>query len=171
MRARSSLGAHWRDDMQTYYSNDEETTLEIAERLADKLNVGDIVLLRGDLGAGKSVFARGLARGWGVQGHVTSPTFTTMQQYDGARGRFYHFDLYRMDDPEQLFETGLNEYIGGDGLAVIEWPENAELDPEGAYTVRVERAPAGCCVSSGAGGTSDGLSRRITIIAPGEENA
>ena len=101
------------------------------------------MLLRGDLGAGKSVFARGLARAWGVEGHVTSPTFTTMQQYDGARGRFYHFDLYRLDDPEQLFETGLNEYIGGDGLAVIEWPENADLDPADAYTVYVNRVEPG----------------------------
>ena len=73
--------------MQTYYSFDEARTTAIAHELAARLHAGDIVLLRGDLGAGKSVFARGLARAWGVEGHVTSPTFTTMQQYDGARSR------------------------------------------------------------------------------------
>lgn len=159
--------------MQIYYSMDEQTTLEIAGKLAGRLRPGDIVLLRGDLGAGKSVFARGLARGWGVKGHVTSPTFTTMQQYAAARGNFYHFDLYRMDDPEELFETGLNEYIGGDGLAVIEWPENAELDPADAYTVRVERVaperlPDGMRLARE---LEDGYARRITIIAPGEDEA
>ena len=92
--------------MQTYYSFDEARTTAIAHELAARLHAGDIVLLRGDLGAGKSVFARGLARAWGVEGHVTSPTFTTMQQYDGARGRFYHFDLYRLDDPRPAVRDG-----------------------------------------------------------------
>lgn len=161
----------WRENMQVYYSFDEKRTLEIAQAFSDALKPGDIVLLRGDLGAGKSVFARGLARGWGVKGHVTSPTFTTMQQYDGARGRFYHFDLYRLDDPEQLFDTGLNEYIGGDGLAVIEWPENADLDPEDAYTVCVTRIEANS-VPDGLGvpdDDGDGHARKITITAPVEE--
>lgn len=158
-------------NMQTYYSVDEQTTLAAAGELAARLRAGDIVLLRGDLGAGKSVFARGLARGWGIAGHVTSPTFTTMQQYSGPRGNFYHFDLYRMDDPEELFETGLNEYIGGDGLAVIEWPENAELDPEDAYTVRIERVAAEEAPAGLRGAPEDGCVRRITITAPGEAEA
>ncbi|MFR2459682.1 MAG: tRNA (adenosine(37)-N6)-threonylcarbamoyltransferase complex ATPase subunit type 1 TsaE, partial [Christensenellales bacterium] len=112
---------------------------------------------------------------WGVEGHVTSPTFTTMQQYDGARGRFYHFDLYRLDDPEQLFETGLNEYIGGDGLAVIEWPENADLDPADAYTVYVNRVEPGDVPEDERVGFTDedgdGYARMIRIAAPGEEEA
>lgn len=160
--------------MQTYYSFDEARTTAIAHELAARLHAGDIVLLRGDLGAGKSVFARGLARAWGVEGHVTSPTFTTMQQYDGARGRFYHFDLYRLDDPEQLFETGLNEYIGGDGLAVIEWPENADLDPADAYTVYVNRVEPGDVPEDERVGFTDedgdGYARMIRIAAPGEED-
>ena len=143
------------------------------------MRAGDRVLLRGDMGAGKSVFARGLARGLGITSHITSPTFTTMQQYSGPTCNFYHFDLYRMDDPEQLFETGLNEYIGGDGIAAIEWPENADLDPEGAYTVCVERVsmsdvPAGEQPVSGDHNVSelaDGFARRITIAAPGEDEA
>lgn len=162
--------------MQIYYTTDEAGTLRIARELGATLRAGDIVLLRGDMGAGKSVFARGLARGLGIVSHITSPTFTTMQQYSGPRGNFYHFDLYRMDDPEQLFETGLNEYMGGDGIAAIEWPENANLDPEGAYTVRVERVsigdvPPGEQPVSGDHNVSelpDGFARRITIAAPGE---
>lgn len=165
--------------MQIYYTTDEARTLEIARELGARLRAGDIVLLRGDMGAGKSVFARGLARGLGITSHITSPTFTTMQQYSGPTCNFYHFDLYRMDDPEQLFETGLNEYIGGDGIAAIEWPENAGLDPEGAYTVRVERVsmsdvPAGEQPVSGDHNVSelaDGFARRITIAAPGEDEA
>lgn len=163
--------------MQVYYSTDEAYTLELAGRFAAKLAAGDIVLLRGDMGAGKSVFARGMARGFGIEGHITSPTFTTMQQYSGPRGNFYHFDLYRMDDPEQLFETGLNEYIGGDGLAVIEWPENAALDPAGAYTVRIERVsmdevPEGRRPLSGNRNQEelfDGYARRIAITGPQED--
>lgn len=166
-------------DMKVYYSFDERTTLEIARGLAERLRAGDIVLLRGDMGAGKSVFARGLARGLGIEGHITSPTFTTMQQYAGPRGNFYHFDLYRMDDPEQLFATGLNEFIGGDGIAAIEWPENAGLDPEGAYEVRVERVgmddiPRGAQPVSGDHNTlelADGYARRITLTEPGEVGA
>lgn len=163
--------------MQKIYSMSEAQTLKIAQDMAKGLRAGDIVLLRGDLGAGKSVFARGLAHGYGVKGHVTSPTFTTMQQYAGEKGNFYHFDLYRMDDPEQLFETGLNEYIGTDGLAVIEWPENAALDPVGAYEVRVERVgemdiPAHQRPVFGDDDQqdmTDGYARCITIIPPEED--
>ena len=128
--------------MQTYYSFDEARTTAIAHELAARLHAGDIVLLRGDLGAGKSVFARGLARAWGVEGHVTSPTFTTMQQYDGARGRFYHFDLYRLDDAYTVY---VNRVEPGDV------PEDARVgftDEDG-----------------------DGYARMIRIAAPGEEEA
>ena len=82
--------------MQIYYTTDEARTLEIARELGARLRAGDIVLLRGDMGAGKSVFARGLARGLGITSHITSPTFTTMQQYSGPTCNFYHFDLYQM---------------------------------------------------------------------------
>ena len=119
--------------MQTYYSFDEARTTAIAHELAARLHAGDIVLLRGDLGAGKSVFARGLARAWGVEGHVTSPTFTTMQQYDGARGRFYHFDLYRLETPEELEDIGYFETLDGPGASFVEWGDKFPDDMPYAY--------------------------------------
>ena len=120
----------------TYTTHSEADTMALAARLAPMLAPGDTVLLNGDLGAGKSVLARGIARGMGIKGPMPSPTFTLMQPYRG-RIPFYHFDLYRLDDPEQFWEAGLDEFVGGDGAAVVEWPDRAEL--EGNMTIRLAR--------------------------------
>ena len=125
--------ARWR-----FVTTGEEDTLAFAGVLAEQLTEGDTVLLRGDLGAGKSVFARGIARGLGVTGAIPSPTFTLMIPYRGKR-RLYHFDLYRLSDPDEFEAAGLDEYIGGDGVAVVEWPEMAALEPQRALTVRIAR--------------------------------
>lgn len=106
------------------------------------LHTGDCVLLTGDLGAGKSVVARGVARAHGVDGAMPSPTFVLMIPYEGDVN-VYHFDLYRMDDPDEFYQAGLQEYIGGDGIAVVEWPEMAELEPAGAIRVKVMRSDGG----------------------------
>ena len=103
---------------------------------------GDTVLLHGDLGAGKSVFARGVARGLGVQGAMPSPTFTLLIPYEG-RHKFYHFDLYRLNDPDEFYAAGLDEFIGGDGVAIVEWPEMSDIEPEPALDVTIERGAAG----------------------------
>ena len=95
-----------------YITRSEADTLSFAARLADMLMPGDTVLLHGDLGAGKSVFARGIARGLGVEGAMPSPTFTLLIPYEG-RHKFYHFDLYRLNDPDEFFAAGLDEFIGG----------------------------------------------------------
>jgi tRNA threonylcarbamoyladenosine biosynthesis protein TsaE len=83
---------------------------------------GDVLLLQGDLGAGKTEFVKGLAEGLQVTDLVTSPTFTLLNVYHGAMP-LYHFDLYRLEDAEELDNIGFAEYLGGDGVAVIEWPD------------------------------------------------
>lgn len=116
-----------------------EETRAIGRRLADQLRPGDTVVLRGDLGAGKSEFARGVARGLGVAGPVPSPSFTILNCYDEGRVPLYHFDWYRIADPEEIREMGLDEMIGADGIALIEWSERApDTVPERALLVEIK---------------------------------
>ena len=116
-------------------------TRQFGERLAAFLAPGDVVLLTGEMGAGKSVLARGIAQGLGVEGAMPSPTFTYLQPYEG-RIKLYHFDLYRLDDADTLYAMGLHEFIGGDGVALIEWPERCpEALPERHLTIRLEYGP------------------------------
>ena len=123
-------------------THSEADTQALAARFAGGLKPGDVVLLHGDLGAGKSVFVRGAAGALGVTGAMPSPTFTLMIPYEG-RVKVIHFDLYRLSDPEEFYAAGLDEFVGGDGVALIEWPEMAELDPEGAIHVRISRSGLG----------------------------
>lgn len=123
----------------TYFTSGESDTMALAAQLSPMLSPGDTVLLEGDLGAGKSVLARGIARGMGIDGPMPSPTFTLMIPYEAAGRRLYHFDLYRLADPEEYYAAGLDEYVGGDGVAVVEWPDMAELDPEPALHIQLER--------------------------------
>ena len=109
-------------------THSESDTLKLAHAIGEMLSIGDTVLLRGDLGTGKSVFARGIGKSLGVTGNMPSPTFTLMIPYC-ERVPLYHFDLYRLSDPDELYEAGLDEYIGSDGIAIIEWPEMADINP------------------------------------------
>ena len=105
-------------------SDSESQTLDLGESLGRLLQQPTMILLQGDLGAGKTVFARGIARGLGVdpQIPITSPTFTLMNHYQ-ARLDLYHFDLYRLSDSDELIELGFDEYAYGSGVALVEWPE------------------------------------------------
>ena len=123
----------------TCITHSESETMALAARLAPMLSPGDTVLLTGDLGAGKSVLARGIARGMGVEGPMPSPTFTLMIPYAVDGRKLYHFDLYRISDPDEYYAAGLDEFVGGDGVAVVEWPEMAGLEPEPALRVRLMR--------------------------------
>ena len=115
-----------------------EETRALGAKLAAQLQRGDVVLLRGDLGAGKSEFARGVARGLGVTGPVPSPSFTILNVYDEGRIPLYHFDWYRIHDPDEIGEMGFEEQIGGDGIALIEWSEQApEYVPDRALEIRI----------------------------------
>ena len=105
-------------------SDGESQTLELGKKLGRLLQRPTLILLQGDLGTGKTVFARGIARGLGVDPKIpiTSPTFTLMNHYQ-ARLDLYHFDLYRLSDPDELIELGFDDYAFGSGVALVEWPE------------------------------------------------
>ena len=103
-------------------SESAEETRKLGERLAEGVRPGDVILLEGPLGAGKSELARGIARGLGVEETVTSPSFTILNVYTSGRIPLYHFDWYRLEIEEELYELGMEEYLGGDGVALVEWP-------------------------------------------------
>lgn len=114
-------------------------TREVAAELAGFLKSGDVLVLRGDLGAGKSEFARGIARGIGITGAVPSPTFTIMNLYESGRLPLYHFDWYRVEDAEELYEIGAQEQLPGEGITLVEWAERAEeLLPETRLEIVIE---------------------------------
>lgn len=116
----------------------EEETAALGRELATTLSAGDVLLLYGDLGSGKTAFVRGLAEGLGVhRDEVSSPTFTLIQEYRGGRLPLFHVDLYRIDDPRELDELGLDE-IAVDGVLAIEWAEKLPRGWPGAVAVRIE---------------------------------
>jgi tRNA threonylcarbamoyladenosine biosynthesis protein TsaE len=118
---------------------DEEATADAGARLAESLGAGQVVLLHGDLGAGKTAFVRGIARGLGAdEGEVSSPTFTLVQEYRG-RVTLFHVDLYRLEERE-VDDLGLEELILGDGVVAIEWAERWRGRPDDAIEVRIEDA-------------------------------
>ena len=113
-------------------------TRALGEKLAGRLQPGDVLLLEGDLGAGKSELTRGIAKGLGVTETVTSPSFTILNVYESGRCPLYHFDWYRLESAEELYELGMDEYLGGDGIAVVEWPGRCpDAVPEGAVRIRM----------------------------------
>ena len=104
-----------------YIAKSINETYEIAKQVADKLKGKEIILLNGDLGAGKTTFTKGLAKALGISDVVTSPTFTFMKEYSG-RLNLYHFDMYRVEEADELYELGLNDYLNMEGgVCVIEW--------------------------------------------------
>ncbi len=114
-------------------------TRKLGERLAGQLRAGDVILLEGELGAGKSELARGVAKGFGVQETVTSPSFTILNVYESGRIPLYHFDWYRLESAEELYELGMDEYLGGDGIALVEWPGRCpDAVPETCLRIRIE---------------------------------
>ena len=120
-------------------TNSAAETRALGERLAAGLQPGDTVILEGELGAGKSELARGIARGLGVTETVTSPSFTILNVYESGRCPLYHFDWYRLESEEELYELGMDEYLGGDGIAVVEWAERCpDAVPEGCVRIRLE---------------------------------
>lgn len=99
----------------------EKDTFETAYRLGQQASAGDIFLLEGELGVGKTVFAKGFARGLGIEEPITSPTFTIIQEYSQGRIPLYHFDVYRIADVEEMYELGYEGYFFGEGVCLIEW--------------------------------------------------
>ncbi len=123
----------------TIISNNEAETEAAGERFARTLRDGAVVALYGDLGAGKTAFVRGMARGLGIGARVSSPTFTIVNEYLGER-ELYHFDMYRLGSPEELFDIGWEDYLSRGGVCAVEWSENVSDAFEGdEITVRIEK--------------------------------
>ena len=117
-----------------------EQTFQIGVDLAKKAVPGQVFTLTGDLGVGKTVFTQGFAHGLGITEPVNSPTFTIVQVYEGGRLPFYHFDVYRIGDIEEMEEIGYDDYFFGEGVCLIEWAELIEeLIPEGAISITIEK--------------------------------
>ncbi len=118
-------------------TNSEEETVRFAAEYAKTLRAGDIVLLRGGLGAGKTAFAKGVARGLGIGEEITSPTYAYMNDYGG---KLYHYDCYRLQSGAQAEALGLCDYFDVGGICLIEWAENiADVLPEGCKTVTLKK--------------------------------
>lgn len=122
-----------------YISHSPEETEHIGEMLGKRLSGGTVLALRGGLGMGKTAFTRGLARGLGYTGRVTSPTFTIVNEYDGATPLF-HFDLYRLDGEDDLFDIGWDDYLARGGVCAVEWSERIDSAlPPDMLTVSIAR--------------------------------
>ncbi len=104
-----------------YNSFSPEETFDIAKQLGEASQAGDVICLNGDLGVGKTLFSQGFAKGLGIEESVNSPTFTIVQEYDDGRLPLYHFDVYRIDDPEEMEEVGFSDMVYGEGVCLIEW--------------------------------------------------
>ncbi len=118
-------------------SRSKEQTIRIAEDYARTLKAGDVVLLKGEMGAGKTVFAKGVAKGLGIKDEVLSPTYAYMNDYDG---KLYHYDCYRLSSGEQALALGLTDYFYSGGICLIEWSENiSSVLPENCKSVVIER--------------------------------
>jgi tRNA threonylcarbamoyladenosine biosynthesis protein TsaE len=119
-----------------------EETRAFARSLGEKAEPGQIFTLNGDLGVGKTVFAKGFAEGLGIEEPVCSPTFTIVQEYTSGRLPLYHFDVYRIEDPEEMEEVGLDEYLFGGGVCLIEWADQIrELLPDNVVRVTISKEP------------------------------
>ena len=145
------------NELISFENINEQTLQRIGVCLGKSLRAGDVVLLRGEMGAGKSVLTRAAAQGMGVEGPVPSPTFTILNIHEGTELKLYHFDLYRLESADALFEMGLEEYIPStDGATFIEWPQMAEeAMPESVLEVEIVYA-------------MDGLARSLTMTGTGD---
>ncbi len=124
--------------MQFFTTTPEETEA-LGARLADALHGGEVIAYRGGLGAGKTAFTRGLARGLGISMRVTSPTYTIVNEYTGGRLPLFHFDMYRLHDADDLFDIGWEDYLERGGVCAVEWSENVAEAMTGAITVTIEK--------------------------------
>ncbi len=123
-------------------SHGPEETFALGQTFGQKAEAGSVYCLEGDLGTGKTVFTQGFAKGLGISGPVNSPTFTIMQVYEDGRLPLYHFDAYRIADPEEMYEIGFDEYLEGEGVCLIEWPVRVDcLLPESLTWIRIEKDP------------------------------
>ncbi|MDE5766759.1 MAG: tRNA (adenosine(37)-N6)-threonylcarbamoyltransferase complex ATPase subunit type 1 TsaE [Clostridia bacterium] len=123
--------------MDIYLTGSEQATIEFAKKYAATLSGGDVVLLEGGLGAGKTTFCKGIAQGLGIKDEILSPTYAYMNDYDG---KLYHYDCYRLKNGAEAERLGLTDYFQGTGVCVIEWSENiADVLPENCKKVTIRK--------------------------------
>ena len=139
-----------------FITNSPEETEALGEKLAKILTPGTILAYRGDLGAGKTAFTRGLARGLDCREQVTSPTYTIVNEYLGGKLPLFHFDMYRLHSSDELFDIGWDDYLERGGICAVEWSENVAEAMEDPITVTIEKL---------------GENRRRIIIERSERNA
>ena len=127
-----------------FITNSPEETEKIGAAIGKIIPTGTVLAYRGDLGAGKTAFTRGLARGLGFTEAVTSPTYTIVNEYLGGRLPLFHFDMYRLSSADDLFDIGWEDYLDRGGVCAVEWSENvADAMPDGTVYVTIQRAPEG----------------------------
>ena len=123
----------------TYITNSPDETEALGAALGRILPAGTVIAYRGDLGAGKTAFTRGLARGLGYRDMVTSPTYTIVNEYLSGRMPLFHFDMYRLASSDDLWDIGWEDYLDRNGICAVEWSENVEDALEGAVTITIEK--------------------------------
>ena len=123
-----------------YETMSPKETFELGRKIGLEAKAGEIICLDGDLGVGKTVFTQGFAKGLGIDEAVNSPTFTIIQEYDEGRLPLYHFDVYRIGNPEEMYEIGYEDYFYGQGVCLIEWAKLIEeLIPDEEKIVLIEK--------------------------------
>lgn len=123
-----------------YNSNSPKETENIAKAFSKELKAGDVVCLNGDLGTGKTAFVQGLVKALGYAEPISSPTFTIVNCYETENLPIYHFDVYRIEDPDEMYEIGYEEYVYGDGISLVEWSEKIkDILPCDRYEITIEK--------------------------------
>ena len=127
--------------MYNFISKSEKDTINFAKGLASKLHKGDIIVLTGELGSGKTKFTQGFLEYFGLENEISSPTFTIVNEYNSNTGlNIYHFDVYRIGDVEEMDEVGFDEYVSGEGVSLIEWANLIEeILPENRVNITIEK--------------------------------
>lgn len=119
-----------------------EETLNIGKQVGMLAGSGNIICLTGDLGTGKTHMSKGIAEGLGITEHITSPTFNIVNEYHSGRLNLYHFDVYRVNDPDEIYAIGFDEYIFGDGVSLIEWANYIEeIIPDEYLYINIKKLP------------------------------
>ena len=141
-----------------FHTTSPEQTEALGEKLAQQLTPGTVIAYLGDLGAGKTAFTRGLARGLGSDERVTSPTYTIVNEYLGGRMPLFHFDMYRLTSADDLFDIGWEDYLERGGVCAVEWSENVEDALEDPSIVNIEKLGEDARRITVTGGNADDIS-------------